>query len=253
MDVLQRFIELKLLRRRSPRFRDGLFELDQSERVAEAIQNEVRHRIVDADVFELAAEQRLFILLVPHDPDGLGEAAAGVDLDVVVGIDDAGAEDDGGDVPLAGRPQAHDDPHRTGGNVALVEMRDDRGVEEGRGFDGILGGQVGPNQHAAIARAVVRLADNFQGRSAVLVEHGGDVAVAGTELQEHLVQQAVDLCVAQGANAVDDVRDPRLPAGVEEAGNDAAKIAAEGDRQTPNFQGTLVTFAVGYLRHLTPA
>ena len=157
-------LEMQRFGRRSPRFRDGLFELGRGERVAEAIQNEVHHRIVDADVLELATEQRLFELLVRHDPDGLGEAAAGVDLDPVVGIDDAGAEDDGGDVPLAGRPQTHDEPHRAGGNVALVVMRDDRRIEERRGFERILRGQVGSDQHAAIARAVVRLAGDFQGR-----------------------------------------------------------------------------------------
>ena len=42
---------------------------------------------------------------------------------------------------------------------------------------------------------------------------------------------------AQAADALDDVADPRFAAGIEEAGNDAAKIAAEGDRQTPDVQG----------------
>ena len=73
--------------------------------------------------------------------------------------------------------------------------------------------------------------------------------MAGAELQEHLVQQAVDLFVAQAADALDDVADPRLPAGIEEAGNDAANIAAEGDRQTPDFQGATAAFAVDCSRH----
>ncbi len=231
--------------RRRPPFRDGMFELGQGEEVAQAIQNKVRHLLVDADVQERAAEQGLVELLVRHDPHGLGEAAARVDLDLVVGIDDARAEDDGGYVPLARRPQAHDDPHGPGGDVALVEVRHDRGIEEGRRFDGILRGQVGPDQHAAVARAVVGLAGDFQGHAVVLVEHGGDVAVAGAELQEHLVQQAVDLPVAEGLNAGHDAGDPRLSAGVEEAGDDAAKIAAEGDRQTPHAQRARPAFSVG--------
>ena len=58
--------------------------------------------------------------------------------------------------------------------------------------------------------------------------------MAGAELQQHLVQQPVDLPAAQAADALDDAADPRLPAGIEEAGNDAANIAGEGDRQTPD-------------------
>jgi len=251
-NLLERIIEVKRFGHRSPHFRDGLLELRQVEKVAEAIQNEVRHRMVDVDVLKLSAEQRFFILLIRHGPDGLGEAAARVDLDLVVGIDDAGTKDNGGDVPLARRPQTHDDPDRTGGNVALVVMGNDRRIEQRRGFDRILRGQVGSDQHPAIARAVVRLvrlAGDFQGRPVVLVEHGSDFAVAGAELEEHLVQQAVDLFVAQGAHALEDVADPSLSAGVEEASNDAAKIAAERDRQTPDFQGTDVSFSVVGSRH----
>ena len=74
-------------------------------------------------------------------------------------------------------------------------------------------------------REVVRDADHRHGRAVILIEHGGDVAVAGTELQEHLVQQAVDLPAAQADDALDDAADPRLAAGIEEAGNDAANIA----------------------------
>ena len=94
------------------------------------------------------------------------------------------------------------------GQVALVVMRDDRRVEERRRLDRILGGQVGPDQQAAIVREVVRHADHRHGRAVILVEHGGDVAVAGAELQKHLVQQPVNLPAAQAADALDDAADP---------------------------------------------
>ena len=68
--------------------------------------------------------------------------------------------------------------------------------------------------------------------------------MAGTELQKHLVQQSVNLPAAQTADALDDAADPRLPAGIEEPGNDAANIAGEGDRQTPDLQGAPAIFAV---------
>ena len=225
-DVLERCLKLKLLGCRVPRLGDGMFELGQGERVGEAVQHEIHRPVGDADVFELAAKQGLVVLLVGHDADGPGEASAGVDLDLVIGRDDAGAEDDRRHVPLARGPQTHDEPHRAGGKVALVVMRDDRRVEERRRLDRILGGQVGPDQQAAIVREVVREADHRHGRAVILIEHGGDVAVAGTELQKHLVQQPVNLPTAQTADALDDAADPRLPAGIEEPGNDAANIAA---------------------------
>ena len=128
--------------------------------------------------------------------------------------------------------------------IALVVMRNNRRIEERRGFERILRGQVGSDQHAAISRAVVRLAGDFQDRTVVLVEYRGDAAMAGAKLHEHVVQRAADLFVAQGAHAVDDVADPLLPAGIEETGNDSAKIAAEGNRQTADFQGTDVSFSV---------
>ena len=71
--------------------------------------------------------------------------------------------------------------------------------------------------------------------------------MAGAELQEHLVQQAVDLPAAQTDDALDDAADPRLPAGIEEAGNDAANIAGEGDRQTPDVQRARAAFAVAWI------
>ena len=68
--------------------------------------------------------------------------------------------------------------------------------------------------------------------------------MAGTELQKHLVQQSVDLPAAQTVDPLDDAADPRLAAGIEEAGNDAANIAGEGDRQPPDAQRALASFAV---------
>ncbi len=103
-------------------------------------------------------------------------------MDLVIGGDDAGAKDNRRHVPLAGGAETHDEPHRAGGKIALVVMRDDRRVEERRRLDRILGGQVGPDQQPAIAREFVRAADHLHGRAAILIEHGGNVAVAGTEL-----------------------------------------------------------------------
>ena len=87
-------------------------------------------------------------------------------------------------------------------------------------------------------------AGHRHGRAIILVEQGRDVAVAGTELQQHLVQQPVNLPTTQTADSLDNAADPRLPAGIEESGNDAANITGEGDRQSPDAQSAPATFAV---------
>ncbi len=169
-DVLERCLDLQLIGCRLPRLGDGMFELGRGERVGQPVQHEIHHPLVDADVFELAPKQGLFVLLVGNNADGPGEASAGVDLDLVIGGDYAGAEDDRRDVPLARGAETHNEPHRAGGKVALVVMRDDRRVEQRRRLDRILGGQVGPDQQAAIVREVVRAADHRHGRAVILLE-----------------------------------------------------------------------------------
>ena len=76
-DVLERRFEPKLLGCRFPRLGDGMFELGRGERVGQPVQHESHRLLVDTDVFELAAKQRLVVLLVGHDADGPGEASAG--------------------------------------------------------------------------------------------------------------------------------------------------------------------------------
>ena len=167
----------------------------------------------------------------------------------MIGVDDAGTEHDGRHVPLTRRPETHDEPHRTGGKVPLVVMRDDRRVEQRRGLDRILRGQVGSDEQAAIVRKVVRHSEHGHGRAVVFLQHGGDAAVAGTEFQEDLAQQLVHLGVIQAADAIDDALDPCLAAGIEEPSNDAANITGEDHWQTPDLQGAAVAFSVDGLRH----
>ncbi len=66
--------------------------------------------------------------------------------------------------------------------------------------------------------------------------------MARAELQEHVFEQPVNLLVAKIVDALDDIAHSGFPAGVEEAGNDAANIAGEGDRQTPDGQEAAAAF-----------
>ena len=87
---------------------------------------------------------------------GCAMPAQRVDLDLVVGSDDAGAEDDRRNMPLARGAETHDEPHRAGGKFVLIVMGDDRRVEQRGRLDRVLRRQVGSDQQAAIAREVVR-------------------------------------------------------------------------------------------------
>ena len=68
--------------------------------------------------------------------------------------------------------------------------------------------------------------------------------MAGMELPKHFIEQPVNLLTAKTVDAFDDIADPGFPAGIEEAGNDAANIVGEGDRQTPHLQIGTSAFTV---------
>ena len=89
-NVLQRRLQLQSLGRRFPRFGDGMFELGQGEGVGEPVEHKSYRPLGHADIVELPPEQGLFVLFVGHNADRPGEASAGVDLNLVIGGDDAG-------------------------------------------------------------------------------------------------------------------------------------------------------------------
>ena len=52
------------------------------------------------------------------------------DLDLVIGVDDPGAENDRRHVALARCPETHNEPYCAGGKVSLIIMSDDRRIEQ---------------------------------------------------------------------------------------------------------------------------
>ena len=71
---------------------------------------------------------------------------------------DARLEDDIRDVAFANGPDARDEAHLSRLQTALVRMGHHRGVQQGSGLDGVLLGEVGPDQERPVRRDVVMIA-----------------------------------------------------------------------------------------------
>ena len=101
---------------------------------------------VNPSFSEFPLEQRLLVDGV-RNLARLGEKArGGQDLDPLIGMDDAGAKRDGGDVPFAGGAQAENEPQRAGRQTRLVGVRHDGRIEQGRGFQRVFGQEIGADQ-----------------------------------------------------------------------------------------------------------
>ena len=67
-------------------------------------------------------------------------------LDPLIGMDDAGSESDGGNVAFPGGAQAENEPQGAGREAGLVGVRNDRWIEQGSGFQGVFGEEIGADQ-----------------------------------------------------------------------------------------------------------
>ena len=81
------------------------------------------------------------------------------DLDPLIGMDDAGSERDGRNVPFPGGAQAENEAQRAGRQAGLIGVRNDRGIEQGRGFQRVFGQEVGADQQPPVLRTIPRSAD----------------------------------------------------------------------------------------------
>jgi len=109
---------------------DHLFELAQREHVAQLVEHALRRPVEDSDRLEALPEGPLVAALPTRGPCGDRVGAGRRDVDPVPVVDDPGAEDERGDVALAARAQAHQEPDRAVGQLGLVGVHHHRGIEE---------------------------------------------------------------------------------------------------------------------------
>src|ERR1700683_5516962 len=77
---------------------------------------------------------------------GIKEAAGRVEADLVIAADRATPELDARHVAFPDGPQAHDEPDFSGSTTRLVRVRHDRRIEQGRGLECVLLGEIRPDQ-----------------------------------------------------------------------------------------------------------
>jgi hypothetical protein len=73
-----------------------------------------------------------------------------VETDVAGRLDDARAELDGREVPIAPRPQAHHETRLGDAQAALLGVGDDGRVEQGSDFERELAGEVGTDEQRSV-------------------------------------------------------------------------------------------------------
>ena len=103
----------------------GRVEIGHRKMVVEGAEHQLDKTVGDAQLDELAHEQRVVVLECGRDGRGGDEARGFVEGDVALGVDCAAAEGDRRDVPLAGGAEAKDEPPRILGDARLVRMPDD--------------------------------------------------------------------------------------------------------------------------------
>ena len=92
---------------------ERVLQVVEREPVAQRGHHLLGQRAVDAQLGQLAVEEGLVVEGVGHQVRGRDEPGRLVHADPVLGVDHAGAEGDRRDVPLAGGPQAEDEPAAT--------------------------------------------------------------------------------------------------------------------------------------------
>ena len=169
----------------------------EGERVAEALKR-LAAEIADQPQFlEFALEQEFLVRRVGRLCGLDIEARGFLEGDAAAGVEDAGAERDGGNVAFASGAQAHDEPQRAGRQVRLVRMRHDGRIEQRGSLEGILVGETRADQQPAfLGQFLVRGQPGPDLLEAAL-EEIPDFQMALVKFRQHLLQQRADLVLGK--------------------------------------------------------
>ena len=205
--------------------RDGLLQLGRAEVPRQAVHDPGGEPGVGAELDQLVGEVPS---LVDGGPAlaGLGQRPDRLDLHVAGVVDDPGAEGDGGDVPLGDRPQAQHEAARPVRHAGLVRRHHHRRVRQGRGLEGVLLGQVGPDQAAA---RLVLPGQQVVDALGVAAEQQRQVAVATGEPAVHVLELGLHLVVRQAQQALDDAGHALVVAGDVRSAHDADAVRPQVD------------------------
>jgi len=108
-------------------------------------------------------------------------------------------------MPFTGGAQAQDEAQRAGRQAGLVRVRHDRGIEEGRGFHGVLGDEVRPDQELALLRRLAVGQQKMTDLAVALEQELAYLAVPAGELGQDFAEQDRDLLFRKRHDAGDDL------------------------------------------------
>src|SRR5664279_4683994 len=123
-------------------------------------------------------------------------------------MDDTGSKSDGGNVSFPSGAQAENKPQSAGREISLVRVRNDGWIEQGSGFQGVLGQEIGADQESSLFGHFrirqQRLADLFK----AFEEGLADLLVPLGEFSGDFVQQWADSVFRKRHDPGDDPGDP---------------------------------------------
>ena len=91
-----------------------------------------------------------FILVIGRNPHAVRIAAGRPHGDLVIGMDNALAKNDGGKMAFAGCAKTHDEADLAFAKIPLVAMLDDGGIKKRGRLDGVFRGEIGADQQALV-------------------------------------------------------------------------------------------------------
>ena len=130
-------------------------QIIEGEVVRQLVEELVRDRITCSHFLEFELEQVPVVAWIGMDLWSVYVVAQGIEVDIVVTVDNPAAKFDGGDVAFTGGTEAHNEPARAFGIRFLVCNLHDRGVEKCRRFHRVFRSKVSANQQSPLLGHVV--------------------------------------------------------------------------------------------------
>src|SRR5262249_35329117 len=189
----------------APHVTNRLLELAKSELISKYAHNLIGELAVDAQLRQLAMEERLLVERIRQELGFGDDPRRGIDCDPVRAVDHAGPKGNRGDMPLAGCSQTNDESVHSLREARLVGVPDHGRIEQGRRFQGVLLSEVRPDQKlAALAQLLVGEQEMLDEPEAFAKELPGRLMPV-EELAEHVLEEPLNFWLREGHHARNDL------------------------------------------------
>ncbi len=228
---------------------DRVLELVERELVAERGQDLAGERAFDAELDQLAVEQRLVEKRVGDHLGGRDEPRRLVHADATLCVDRPAPERDRRDVSLAGGAEAQHEPSRALGQARLVRVPDHRRVEQGRRFQRIFLSEIGADQHSPVLAQVLVRQEMTANLLEPVQEEMAGLLVPVVKLAHHALDEGVNLRLREGHESRDDPLDAVLVGQLERPDHDPGVAGLQDDARAPDIQPAAAPGRTGRENH----